>query len=153
MARGLGFSITEKGADEAGSALEQLGRRAQDARPASYKVRTVFRKAERRRFDYSGPGWAPLEATTRERKSREQLDPRILRAKGALYRSLTSPTAAFQIDRRDRTEFEFGTDVPYARFHEQGRGVPQRKLIDLTPAEHRDLTSTIESYIAQGDTR
>ena len=151
--RGLGFTISEKGAAKAAHDLELLGRRAQDVRPVSYKVRTVFRKAEQSRFVYQGPGWERLAEGTQLRKSREGLDPRILRAKNVLYRSLTSPSAAFQVDRRDAHEFEFGSDVPYAHFHQEGRGVPERILIDLTPAERRQMTKAMQAYIASGNTK
>src|SRR5215467_9736184 len=116
--RGLGFQVEVQGEDKAAADLEALGHRAADIRPLSYKVRTVFRKAEEERFDYSGPGWPPLAESTRDRKARQRLDPRMLRAKEALFRSLTSPRAAMQVDRRDRSEFEFGTTVPYAHFHD-----------------------------------
>jgi phage gpG-like protein len=147
--KGLGLDIEVKGEEKAAADLAALGVRAGDIRPLSYKVRTIFRKAEQERFDYSGPGWPPLADSTRERKARQGLDPRAMRAKETLYRSLTSPRASFQVDRRDRTEFEFGTTVPYAHFHETGRGVPARPLIDLTPRQQHDINDAIAAFIAR----
>lgn len=150
--RGLGFAVEVEGAEKATYDLEQLGVRARDIRPAARTVRRVFTRSEETRFSRQGPGWPPLADTTRERKRREHLDPRVLRAKQVLYRSLASPQAALQLDRHGRQEFEFGTEVPYARFHEVGRGVPKRKLIDLRPDERRQIDEAIGEFIAQEKT-
>jgi len=129
-----------------------MGRRASDIRPLSFKVRTVFRQAEETRFDRMGPGWPPLAESTRERKARDGLDPRVMRAKGVLYRSLTSPRAALQVDRRDQHEMEFGTQVPYAKYHQTGTGVPRRPVVELSMAQHQALTEAMAEYVSKGQT-
>jgi|tagenome__1003787_1003787.scaffolds.fasta_scaffold20364586_1 hypothetical protein len=146
----LGFVAEVLGAEAAAHDLEMVGVRARDVRGISYKVRTVFRKAEEARFDRQGPGWPDLAEATKQRKARQGLSPRTMRAKNVLYRSLTSPRAADQVDRREQTEMEFGTSVPYAHWHEQGKGVPQRKLIDLSQRERNAIDEAIGEFIASG---
>jgi phage gpG-like protein len=145
--------IEQHGAGKAALDLEQLGRRAHTAtRDTSSTVGGIFRQSEQRRFDAGGPGWPPLADSTREKKERLGQDPRVLRATEVLYRSLTEPQAAMQIDEHSPDEIRFGTTVPYARFHDTGHGVPQRTLIELRPGERRQITEALETYIARGET-
>jgi phage gpG-like protein len=148
----LGFDVDQRGAGKAAVDLHRMGERGSDVRRVSEKVRSVYRRSEERRFDTQGQGgWPPLAESTRARKQQQGLDPRILRATEMLYRSLTSVRARGQVDERAPSEFRFGTTLPYARFHETGKGVPQRKLIDLQPSERREIDELIEDYIAKGE--
>jgi phage gpG-like protein len=142
-------AIEQRGAGVAAVHLARMGKRARDVRDASYKVRTVFRKAEESRFRSNGAGtWQGLADSTRQRKAAMGQDPRILRATGALYKSLTAPRASNQVDERKPDALRFGTSVPYAAFHDTGRGVPRRQLIDLTGAERRAIEDEIAKYVA-----
>lgn len=146
------FTITERGAGKAARDVNQLGRRASDVRPATSAVRTAFRQAEERRFDTGGAGsWPKLAEATREWKARRGLDPRILRATGALYRAMTAARAAGQVDERHPDELHFGTTLPYAKYHEQGKGVPKRDPIELTSQDRHKITQAIEKYIAKNE--
>ena len=142
--------IKEEGSDKAALHLHELGLRASDARKAAPAIKRVFSKAERRRFDAQGPGWPPLADSTRERKAAQGLPDKTMQATKALYRSLASERGGNQIDQRRPTEFEFGTSLPYAIYHETGKGVPVRELIDLTPAERAEIDKVLERYIARG---
>jgi phage gpG-like protein len=145
--------IEQHGAGKAALDLEQLGRRARTAtRDTASTVGAIFRQSEQRRFDAGGPGWPPLAEATREKKQQQGLDPRILRATEVLFRSLTEPQAAMQIDEHAPDQMRFGTTVPYARFHDTGQGVPERTLIELRPSERRQITEALETYIARGET-
>jgi len=149
----VGVDVEVRGEKKAAADLAAIGERADDIRDASYKVRTVYRKAEGRLFDVYGPGWPPLAESTRERKARAGVDSRLMRATGALFRAMTSPRASGQIDVRKPHELRFGTDLPYAIFHHVGKGVPKRLLIDLTPAERRQMTDELGDYIRKAETR
>ena len=147
------LEIEDRGLKRSQKSLTDMGARAQDVRRAAYAVRTVFRKAEEHRFDSKGAGsWPALAASTLERDVRGNRDPRILRATGALYRSLTATRASGQVDRREPHELAFGTSLFYAHFHEQGAGVPQRVLIDLTDRERREINDKLAAYIARNET-
>lgn len=146
--------IQARGIQRATQHLGDVSKRAGDIKKASFRVRTIYRQAEEKRFQTRGGGsWPPLKESTRESKARHNSDPRLMRASNALYRALTSPRARGQIDERDTDEFRFGTTIPYARFHDTGKGVPARKLIDLTANERQDIDDALGDYIARGDTR
>ena len=149
MARAPVVDIQQRGVPEATRELRQVGERGSDMRRIGGKVRTVYRGATQRQFE-SKSGWPPLAGSTKERKARDGLDPRPLRATGALYRSMTASSAADQIDVREPDELRFGTTVPYAQFHEYGRGVPQRKLLVISPADEIEIERILAAYIIQG---
>jgi hypothetical protein len=141
-----GPSIEARGAERTAKHLSDMGRRARNVKPAGYKARTIFHKAEEARFSTTGGGtWKALASSTQERKAREGLDPRTNRATNALHRSLTSATAGDQVDERQAEWFRFGTTVPYAPHVDRAR-----KLIDLTPTQRRAIDKAIEDYVARG---
>lgn len=121
-------------------------------RAVGQTIERVFSASEQRVFDRAGPGWPPLATSTRRRKREQGLDPAILRATDALYRSLTTPNDSEGIQTAAPDSFRLGTSVPYARFHDAGIGTPRRKLIDLSPADRKQITKALERYIADGTT-
>jgi len=145
--------VQVRGADAAAKSVRDIGTRASDVRDTSYKVRTVYRKSEMRRFESAGPGWPPLKESTLERKARQGFPSSTLRATDALYRAMTAPRANDQIDIRKPTEFHFGTTLPYAGYHDIGQGVPQRKLIDLSASEQEQINRAISNFVAKGSTQ
>lgn len=146
--------IEARGVDRAAHALHNVGKRGADIKDSSYKVRSIFRNAEKERFASNGRGsWPALKEASRDAKARRNLDPRPMRASNALYKALTAPRARNQTDHRERDELRFGTDLPYAAVHDEGKSRPKRQLIDLTPAERRKIDVALEKYIAEGTTR
>lgn len=137
--------ITINGDREAAARLQRLGDRAGNARPVLNKVVDQLIDVERQRFQ-SGR-FKRLAPSTRARKRREGLDPRPLRASGALMRSLTQRSAPNQLLQVSNTELVFGTKLYYARFHELGQGVPKRKPIDVTPKQREPIAHTILDFI------
>lgn len=138
-------TIEVRGATAAAVDLKRLGDRGSDIRRVSEKVRAVYRRSNEQRFGSGGAGsWPPLAPATKEKKAREGLDPRPLRETGALYRSLTSPRVAGQIDERDPTEFRFGTTLPYAYVQTK-----TRDLIELTASDRKQVTDLISGYISR----
>jgi hypothetical protein len=144
-------SIEQHGAAQAAVDLRELGDRGSDIRRVSEKVRRVYRDSNERRFATQGLGsWPSLADSTDDRKAREGADVRPMRRSGALYRALTSARANDQIDVRERTEFRFGTTLPYAGYHDSGTGGEKRReLVELTPAERRQVDELIEAWIAR----
>lgn len=140
------------GDERAAHNLEVIGFRAKDIRKIQSRVRTIFRKSEKKRFAAEGPGWASLSEETRERKRRDGLNPRIMVATSALYDSLVLSRSAKQINTSKPGEFHFGTKVRYAVFHDEGRGVPVRELIHLTPAERKAIDEKVAAFIIEGRT-
>lgn len=142
-------TVEVHGAKQAAVDLKALGDRASDIRRLSERVRSIYRKSNERRFS-GGAGWPPLDPDTIERKQRAGYVSGIERRTGALHRALTSARAADQIDVRDPTEFRFGTTLRYAKFQQGTKTQPPRDLIDLTPAERRQIDELISKWIARG---
>lgn len=100
-------------------------------------------------------GWESLSPATIERKRRKGLDLRILHETGALRRSLTIEGARDSVARLvGNTIIEFGTTVDYARFHQHGRGVPQRRPVQLPDTTaRRDVMRILQRHIVRGEAR
>lgn len=152
MTKALEVGLKERGADVAARNLEAMGDRARDVRPAKRAVHDVFRKAQQRHYATRGDGeWPALKQSTREAKARKGLDPRVMHASNALYNSLVSASGAGAVNEARMDELEFGTSVPYAVFHKEGRGVPKRDPIGLTARDREAITDTLSRYIAKND--
>jgi phage gpG-like protein len=83
-----------------------------------------------------GEHWPP--SADPERKS----DSRLLVASGALRASLADPSAG----KVEGDRLEFGTDVPYGRFHQYGGAhVPQRQFLGVSPLLARQLADRLAS--------
>jgi phage gpG-like protein len=79
-----------------------------------------------------GTPWSPL-ATSTLRKSRG-LRSGILDLTGALKGSLTDPGAPGHVETTDGQQLLFGSELPYANFHQVGtRRMTARPIIVLTP--------------------
>lgn len=143
--------IEIQGARKAAVDLHALGERGSDIRRVSEKVRSVYRRSTTRRFASMGLGsWPQLATSTLERKRRGGYDTQAMRRTGDLERALTAPRASNQIDRRDRTEFRFGTTLPYAPYHDAGTGGEKRReLIELTANERAEISRLISAYVSR----
>jgi phage gpG-like protein len=146
------LEVKEKGVTQAKVDLSAMGERSSDIRRLSEQTRSIVRKSNDRRFHNRGDGsWPALNDEYATQKTLDGYDPRPLRRKNMLYRALTSPRAAGQIDQRDKTEFRFGTNLPYARYADHGtQNEPQRKLIELRMDEQKRISDLINRYIAKG---
>ena len=102
------------------------------------------------------PGWAKV-------KIKLGVEPEPLRwlpGKERLYPSLTKKSHPEHIWRKTFDGFHFGTAVPYAWRHAQGRGVnplgeriPQRRLAWLSPRSQERVAQMLAIYVARGNTR
>ena len=143
------IEITVEGDDVAAAHLEQMGSRAADVRPAQAMLDPIFADDSRKRFDEQGPGWARLSDAAQDQKAAAGLDPRILRATGALYDSLVRASSGPPSGSRD--SLALGTDVPYARFHQHGtQYMPERKPVDLSTTARRRMEQMLSDYITEG---
>jgi phage gpG-like protein len=141
------MTVSVEGARAAQERLQRLGERGADVRPTRALVTPLFASDERTRFELEGPGWPALAQSTREVKARLNLDSRILRATGRLYDSLTSGGVELALqDSHD--SLHFGTDVPYAFFHQYGKGVPRREVIELRPSTQNAMADVVQGYVA-----
>lgn len=72
--------------------------------------------------------WPPLAASTREAKARTHPGSGPLEASGALRRSLTGRGPG-SIRSTGADGASFGTQIAYAAYHHEGRGVPRRRVL------------------------
>jgi phage gpG-like protein len=144
------YEVEANGVKKTHAALINVGKRANDVRPAFADVRAVVRESNEARFGSRGDGsWPPLKDSTKAAKARHGQDPRVLRASGALFKSLTANRAKGQVNRKKPDLFRIGTSLYYARFHDLGEGgVPVRKLMDLTDSDMRKINGKLEDFIA-----
>jgi hypothetical protein len=148
------FEITTAGDDKAAKTIADTGKRANNVKPGASKIRTAYREAEVEIFQGNGGAvaWEKLKDSTRTAKRRRGQDHGTLRASNALYKSLTAPRAAYQVDDRQPHELRFGSTLPYAHFHEEGRGQAKRPTQAFTATQQRRINDAIADFIATGAT-
>ena len=135
--------------------LEGLTERALDARPAWAVIMRRLARAEGTQFRtegaYASGGWAPLSPAYAARKARAYPGKPILERTGRLVRSLTSPTAPDAIRRSEPHLMEFGTSVPYGRYHQTGtRFMPRRRPVELPETERVEVVKVLQRFIVTG---
>lgn len=141
-----------RGLGSAEDALRLLAWRARDVSAAWPIVGEVFADAERRHFGSMGSGtWQPLAKITTDQKGPKRHDSHAMRASNALYHSLTEHYARGAVrEYHEPTEMRFGTDLFYAKFHDQGEGVPKRPLMNADDRALRSAATTLAKYLATG---
>lgn len=61
--------------------------------------------------------------------------------------------ASFQILRQTEKQMMFGTDIPYARYHQEpepGAPYPKREMVFVTARDRRDIESLYTNWLAKG---
>lgn len=70
-----------------------------------------------------------------------------MRASDRLFQSLTDQTADSVVE-IEAQEMTFGTEVPYARYHQRGEGRnPQRKILVVTEEDRRQLKKIVRAHL------
>lgn len=130
--------------------LDRFAGRAEDMSPALSDVADVLRKSTRRRFDAQGSGsWPPLAPATVAAKARAGLDPRVLHATGTLRRSLTrkgDPNQELIVAPRFLV---YGSKIEYARHHQLGEGVPQRRPLAFDEPTKVQALKILQRYLVE----
>lgn len=134
--------------------LLRSAERAVMAQPAWEAIIEAMQKDTAEQFDSQGGaqsgGWAPLSPLTIANKARLNLRPEILRATDRMMNSFTGETGDTIKDVLP-FEFSWGTEVPYATFHQSGTSkMPQRRIIDFTEAQKVKYTKILQRYIIEG---
>jgi phage gpG-like protein len=142
--KGLQVDVEQRGAGVAAKHLREMGDNAGDARPAFRRIEQELRREESHWFESRGGGaWAALDPVTAAHKGSGD----ILVASGRLRSSLTgSPHVE-----ASRSVLRFGTDVPYARFHEYGtKSMPKRPpLVVPSLRVRRVMSDTIRRHLLE----
>lgn len=86
-------------------------------------------------FGTEGYGrWAALSPQYAARKAITHPGQSILRRNDVYYRAATSENHSDSVTNIEPLALVLGVSTPYAQFHEQGQGVPQRAVYALVPS-------------------
>lgn len=90
-------------------------------------ILTDLKIKQKREQDPSGKSWKPLSPATLKVRAKQGSGAKILRDTGAMFLSLNQkPTS---------TSVTIGFGTNYAKSHQLGIGVPQRRILPITQSE------------------
>lgn len=131
--------------------------RAMDASPVWPAIADYWRDEIKRQFDSDGAhataAWQPLAESTIMRKKAAGMDNGILRATRALEESLTERNNSNTRYITDDSFMVFGSELPYLAYHQQGRGVPERKPVALTRHAASHTAKMLQDFLLRGEVR
>jgi hypothetical protein len=149
------------GIDKALLNMEQMKRRALDARPATRRVKEKLIEANRKTFESQGSSigkpWAPLAEATLERKSREGIDPRPLHGKtGDLGASLSGGRG--KRSGATKTSARAGSSVWYSVFtrgtrgslHSHNTGEVARQASGISANDAEEVVDVVADWVVRG---
>lgn len=129
-----------------------------DITPIADEIRDAFWDIETEQFQSGGAKgasgkWAPLspgyEAQKIARYGTFAVIAGVLRATDAMYQSMTGQTTD-TVYQKSKDQIVIGTKLARARYHQDGGGnLPQRKVIDLSDDQRRDLTKAIQKGLVK----
>lgn len=130
----------------------------ENPRPGLEAVADLLRHDVEEQFDTEGGhasgGWQALSDKRVEEKARLGLDPRILRASGALMESLTRKFDSRHIERLSGASLTFGSNVLYGVYHQSSLPrtvIPFRPPIALTEEDKREMVKAMQAALAKGN--
>lgn len=133
----------------------RVGSNAGNMRPAFDEVHDLFLDVEERQFSSQGSafsgGWKPLAPSTRARKARMNLDPRILHATLRLRLALTQAAHPDHVYRASADDMFVGATVPYGPIHQKGGGtLPRRRPIEFNDAIRNQIVKILQRHLMAG---
>lgn len=145
------FSV--RGGEEVEAMLEDVAKRAKDARPATRKVRDLMMASNRKQFatggSHLGTPWPANAPETAKRKARKGQAPRPNRATGALQASLSGGKG--KRSGATKTGARAGTSLFYGRFAQAGTTkAPARPIVGLTTSDRRKAERIVLDYVVHG---
>lgn len=133
--------------------LRQLGRvehKVDNWEPVWPEVAQHLARGAKRQFDshgtYGSGGWEELAASTLARKRALGQPPDILRATGRLEDSLTVEDHPEHLQIVNKDSLWWGTLVPYAKYHQQGKGVPRRRPVEPPEGSRRYIVRILQAF-------
>lgn len=144
----IGVVADVAGGSEVLAAFVELEKVYTDLSPVFKAVIDEASHDAQRRFESAGPGWPPLAESTEASKARRGGGPsRILVDTGTLMGSFEKGGTG-NITKISPREAEFGSNVFYGVFHQEGRGVPKRTIIEITgeqEAKYSRIAADVQS--------
>jgi phage gpG-like protein len=133
-----------------------MTRRSRDFRPVLRWVMQELQKSHRDNFRREGMSdrgfpWSPLDPQYASWKTENYGAHGILVRTGDLERSLTMNSARGSIRDIGLSTATFGTDIPYARWHQSGtRNMAQRKPVFVPNLMKQRTGNVVAEYIVHG---
>ena len=126
---------------------------AQDFRVIAPALLVTIRQIVREQFAAQGRGvignWKKLSIDYAKAKEKKYPGKTILRASDKLFDSLISRTNYSIVSIR-KSELIYGTNVPYAAFHEDGtRKMTRRPIFDLRETDRERLIKAAQARLVQ----
>jgi phage gpG-like protein len=134
-------------APELAAQLHRFAARVDDPRPALERMRAMLAAGEEEVWGTRGSAigfyWAPPAEPERKTNSAQLVET------GALRNSLTNPSAGLS---PSEVELRFGTDIPYAHFHQFGtRKMPRRSFLGIPPEIDQGVTDVLAAMIEEAE--
>lgn len=134
-------------------AFESAATQMKDLSPAFEIMAKDFYETMAHIFEAEGAyeereAWQDLSPAYAIWKKRHYPGRKILELTGRMKRSLTVPGTEDGVLNITPEEMTIGTRLPYAVFHQTGRGrLPQRKIIELTDKERLRWTQIMSKFL------
>jgi phage gpG-like protein len=149
------LTINVEGVAQVAADLEEMVARAHDARPAFHHIGDRLALSEREHFASegasTGAGFSPLSPPYAAFKLRAVGPQPILRFSGRLEDTLTR--RPFAVDEETAVSGTWGTNVPYAAFHQRGTSrMPARPPLRVSGKELARWAGVIARWITAGHT-
>ena len=142
MAEGLVLNLDIDGVQEMATAFSRFGEYADDLREPYGEIADYLQQVTDRRFQQGGPGWAPLSPAYAAWKAQNYGGRPILVRTGEMRGGMGN------VRRISEKSLEWGTNVPYAVFHQRGtRKMPQRRIIHLERDDATFIHKIIQRHL------
>ncbi len=148
------LDISGDGFDKLSLLLDRFGENVSNLAPLFDQIADDFANTQRENFRTAGAVyglWTPLSPAYAAWKEAHYPGQPILTRTGLLRDSLSS--RPFGVEHIDQNRMVLGTQVPYARYHQDGAGLPRRPMINQpTRGEIRRYGSMLHRHAFEGVT-
>lgn len=150
----VAFSFTVEGEVQVSRMLSRTTEKISNLRPFLDNVAVFLEATMEEQFDTEGSrsgGWVALSPRYAEDKLARWGSQPILVASGGMRRSLIGASGASIRRQLGGDTLEFGTSVPYAKYHQTGTSrMPMRKILDLTSDDRRTVMKMLQRHLFTG---
>ena len=145
----LTLHVSVNGEKKVIEGLQNIRGKAKDLRPAFRIAGGFIMESVGRTFRAGGrpEAWKPLSKATLKRRGQGAL---ILQDIGTLMTSIGAKSGDGIMVLKP-LELRVGTNVPYARYHQEGIGVPARPFMQLLPEDEEKIVKAITEHIMGGE--
>ena len=132
--------------------LQALLARLRDLTPAWRNLLAYLRQVTAQTFDTQGGRigqfWQPLSPAYAKFKAIKWPGQPILRASDRMFRSLTTEGATDSIAQVSPQALSYGTQTPYAKYHQRGTPkLPRRQFLAVTEADRIEIKRIVRAQL------